>query len=170
MYDANRVSIRDAGPLEGLRPLTEREIFDNLAITKQEAIGKSSATPFGGVFQPHPSVEEYDNFISIDQVSFWVASPFRPSPPSFLDVLLYFPNTAIGAGSWEAFGLNAHDLWIEIFNDGRHVIAIDGSEELLEGFSYGFHGSHLAMLISDCISVLLWNQAVRFWPRVASQP
>jgi hypothetical protein len=45
--DAHRLLIRDAGPLEGLRPLTEREIFDNLAIAKQEPIGKSSASPFG---------------------------------------------------------------------------------------------------------------------------
>jgi hypothetical protein len=142
MCNPNRLSIRDAGPLEGLRPLTEREIFDDLAITKHEPIGKSSASPFGRVFQANPGMEVYDNFISVHQVSLGLTSPFGPSPPSFLDVLLHFSNTTIGAGCWKAFGLNAHDLWIKIVGDGRHVIAIDGSEELPERFSCGFHVSH----------------------------
>jgi hypothetical protein len=45
--NANRLLFRDAGPLEGLSPFGEREILDDLAITKHEAIGKSSANPFG---------------------------------------------------------------------------------------------------------------------------
>jgi hypothetical protein len=144
--DANRLLIRDASPLQGLRPLTEREIFDDLAITKQEPIGKSSATPFGRVFQANPSMQVYNNFISIHKVSLGLASPFRPSPSSFLDVLLHFPNTTIGAGCWKAFGLNAHDLRIKIVGDGNHIIAIDCSEELLERLSCGFHGQIIAML------------------------
>src|ERR1700733_11943424 len=141
MSDANRLLIRDAGPLEGLRPLTESEIFDDLAITKQKPIGKSSATPSGRVFQANPSMEVYNNFVSIHQVSLGLASPFRPSPPSFLDVLLHFPNTTIGAGCWKAFGLNAHDLRIKIVCDGHNIIAIDRGEKLRERFSCGFHGS-----------------------------
>jgi hypothetical protein len=49
MSDANRLLVFDAGPLEGLGPFPEREILDDLAITKHEAIGKSSANPFGRV-------------------------------------------------------------------------------------------------------------------------
>jgi hypothetical protein len=134
-------SIRDAGPLEGVRPLTEREMFDDLAVTKQEPIGKSSATPFGRVFQANPSMEVYNNLIFIHQVSLGLASAFRPSPSSFLEVLLHFPNTAIGASCWKAFGLNAHDFRIKIVSDGHHIIAIDCSEKLLERVSCGFHGS-----------------------------
>src|SRR6202012_1295633 len=142
----NRLLVRDAGPLEGLCPLTEGEIFNNLAITKHEPVGKSSAGPFCRVFQANPGVEIYDNLISIHQVSLRLASPFRPSPASFLDVLLHFPNAAIGAGCWKAFGLNAHDSRIKIGSDGRHVIAIDCSEELPERFSCGFHVSIIATL------------------------
>jgi hypothetical protein len=134
-------SIRDTGPLEGVRTLTEREMFDDLAIAKQEPIGKSSASPFGRVFQANPSMEVYNNFISIDPVSLGLASAFRPSPSSFLEVLLHFPNTTIGASGWKAVGLNAHDRRIEIVSDRHHIIAIDCSEKLLERFSCGFHGS-----------------------------
>jgi hypothetical protein len=159
MSDANLLSIRDASPLEGLRPLTEREIFDDLAITKQEPIGKSSASPFDRVFQANPGMEVYDNFISIHQVSLGLASPFRPSSPSFLDVLLHFPNATISAGCWKTFGLNAHDLRVKIVSDGRHVIAIDCSEEFPERFSCSFHESHYSD--AEC-RTLLCNEAVRF--------
>jgi len=145
MSDANSLSIRDAGPLEGLRPFSEREIFDDLAITEHEAIGKSSASPFSRVFQANPSMEVYDNFVSVHQESLGLASPFRPSPTAFRDVRLHFRDTTIGAGCREALRLNAHDFRIKIFNDGRHVAAIDRSEELLERFSCGFHGSHYSL-------------------------
>ena len=162
MSDANRLSIRDAGPLEGLRPLTEREIFNDLAITKQEPICKSSASPFGRVFQANPGMEVYDNFVSIDQVSLGLASPFRPSAPSFLDVLSHFPNATIGAGCRKAFWLNAHDLRIKIVRDGGHVIAIDCSEELPEHFSCGFHGSHYSN--AECRAKQPARQALATFP------
>ena len=50
LSDENRTLLLDARPLEGLGPLPEGEILDDLAITKHEAIGKSSANPFGRFF------------------------------------------------------------------------------------------------------------------------
>src|SRR5882757_598941 len=87
-------------------------------------------------------MQVYDDSISIHQESLGIATPFRPSPTTFRDVLLHFPNTAIGAGRRKALGLNAHDLRMKIFSNGRQVVAIDRSEESLERFSCGFHGSH----------------------------
>ena len=142
MSDANRLSIRDAGPLAGLRPFSEREIFNDLALAKHEAIGKAAANPFCRVFQANPSMEVYDDFVSVHQESLGIASTFRPSPSAFHDMRLHFRGTTIGAGCWEAFRLNAYDFRIKIFSDGRHVVAIDRGEELLERLSCGFHGSH----------------------------
>jgi hypothetical protein len=142
MSDANSFSIRDAGPLEGLRPLSEREIFDDPAVTEHEAICKSSANPFGRVFQANPSVEICNDFVSIHQESLGLASPFRPSPTAFRDVRLHFRDATIGACCRKSLRLNAHNLRVKILNDCRHVITIDRSEELLERFSCGFHGLH----------------------------
>ena len=46
---AIRILVFDAGPLKGLCAFPERAVFDDLATTKHEAIGKSSANPFGRI-------------------------------------------------------------------------------------------------------------------------
>ena len=140
MSGADRFLLRDTGPLKGLRPFAEREILDDLAVAEHEAIGKSSAHPFGRVFQADAGMKVYDDFISIRQELLGLAGPFGPSPAPFRDVRLNLRDTAIGAGRWKALGLDAHDLRIEIFRDRLHVIAIDRGEELSEGFRFGTHG------------------------------
>ena len=80
-------------------------------------------------------MEIHDNFVSIHQELLGLAGTFGPGPAPFCDVLLHFRDTTIGASCWEALGLNPHDLRIKILSDRPHVIAIDGSEELLQSFS-----------------------------------
>lgn len=89
-------------------------------------------------------MEVDDNLVAIHQELLGLAGPFGPGPASFPDVLLHFRNTTIGPGGWKAFGLDAHDLRIEVSSDGLHVVAIDRSEESFECFSFGFHGLILA--------------------------
>jgi len=129
MTESNRLLVFDASPLEGLRPVSKGEILDDLAVAKDETIGKSCANPMGRVFHADPDMEVHHHFVSIHQELLGVAGPFGPSPTSFRDVLLHFRNTTIGAGCWKALGLNAHNFRIKILGDGLHVIAIDCSEE-----------------------------------------
>jgi hypothetical protein len=132
----------DAGPLKGLCPFPERAVFDYLATAKHEAIGKSSANPFGRILETYPGMEIHDNFIAIRQEPFGLACSFGPSTTPLRDVLLHFRNTTISPGCRKALWLDAYDLRIEIPDKSLHVIAIDCSEELLEYFICGVHGPY----------------------------
>ena len=90
-------------------------------------------------------MEVNDNFVSVHKVFLGLASAFGPSSASFFDVLLDFPDATISAGCWKTLGFDANDLGVKIVSDGRHVIAIDGSEKLLERFDCGFHAAIIAM-------------------------
>src|SRR5688500_4807069 len=87
-------------------------------------------------------MEVYDNLISILEELLRITASFGPSTTSFPDVLLHFRDTAIGARCWIALGFDAHNLRIEILDDGLHVIAIDRSEEVFEYFDFRAHGFH----------------------------
>lgn len=94
-------------------------------------------------------MEVYDNFISIREELLRLAGPFGPAATPFGHVLLYFRNSAIRAGRWKAFGLDANNLRIKILGDRLHVIAINCGEELLERFSFGFHEWHFTAALGE---------------------
>ena len=131
-----------ACPLHCLCSCREREISDDLGVTKFERVGESSADPFGRIFQSDPGVEVHDDFGSILEEPLRVAGPFCPSVTSVPDVRLHFLDTPIGAGGWKALGFDPQNLWIKIFDDGLHVVAIDCREELLEYFYLMAHVFH----------------------------
>jgi hypothetical protein len=133
--------IFDRGPREGVRPLPEGKILDDLAVAKHETIGKAPANPIGRACQLDLGVEENDHLVPLHQELFRVAAAFGPCPASLPDVLLHRNGAAVGAGGRKSLGLDAHDLRIKIPGDRLHVIAINCGEKFFECFRFGAHGS-----------------------------
>src|SRR4051794_28629128 len=94
-------------PRQRICAFSEREILNDLATAKNEAIGESSARPFGRALQPHPSVEVHDNLISVHEEPFRVATSLSPSAATFRDVLFYSRDPTIGTRCWKSLGLDA---------------------------------------------------------------
>jgi hypothetical protein len=90
-------------------------------------------------------MEVHDNPVSIHKELLGLASSFRPSTTPFADVLLHFRDTTVGTGGREALRLNPNDLWMKIFGDGFHVIAIHRLEELFECYCFGAHSSNSSL-------------------------
>lgn len=139
----------NAGPLESIQPFTKGEMLDDLAVSKYETIGKSSINPFGRVLQADPGMEIYDNLVSVHQELLGLTRPFGPGVASFRDVFLDLSDTTVGSGCREALWLDPHNLRIEVPGYRVNVIAIDGVEELFEGFSFDAHMSVEPRQVSD---------------------